>query len=196
MFPATFVPSSGGNGAAGKTDLMLLKHFTWQQFLIAALILSVVWYAVIIPLVYRDGLKNLLNRKRPETVADPRAKVWNEELEEPEADTDDLMGESRLPDGMSKGSISMLRFAGDEVSDERRARQQGAVPDALEELKSIFQVLEQEQGSKQDFISLFGLVKEKFSAIRGTPEQAALNEYIRENALFPISDEELDHLWR
>ncbi|MBS1501570.1 MAG: hypothetical protein JST32_05880 [Bacteroidetes bacterium] len=177
---------------------MLLKHFTWQQFLIAALILSLIWYGVVMPLLCRNSLKNLWKRKKTVAAAEPLAHEWDEELEDrPENLDDGLMGKPRLPEGMSKGSLSMLRFAGaEDAEDEHRERQQGLVPDVLEELKSIFQVLEKEQGTKDDFISLFGLVKAKYVAVGGTPEQAALNRYIRENALFPISDEELDHLWQ
>jgi len=69
------------------------------------------------------------------------------------------------------------------------------VPDVLEELKSIFYILETRQGTKADFISLFGLVSAKYPNIKGTANQQALNDYIRENVLFPMSDEELDSLW-
>jgi hypothetical protein len=175
---------------------MLLKHCTWQQFLIAALILSLIWYLVVVPLLCRDSLKYLWKRNRAVVSTEPLVREWDEELPDaPEAHEDDPMGKPKLPEGMSKGSMSMLRFAADAVDDEPRVRQLGLIPDALEELKSIFQILEKEQGSKQDFISLFGLVKAKYGAISGTPDEARLNRYIRENALFPISDDELDHLW-
>lgn len=175
---------------------MLLKHFTWQQFLIAALMLSLIWYLVVIPLLCRDSWKNLWKRKSSVMSPEPLAHEWAAALGGSETIDDDLMGKPKLPEGMSRGSMSMLRFAGGEdLEEDRRFRQRGLVPDALEELKSIFQVLEREQGSKQDFIALFGMVKAKYAAIAGTTDELALNGYIRENALFPISDEELDHLW-
>ncbi|MGH7238097.1 MAG: hypothetical protein ACREGF_06185, partial [Candidatus Saccharimonadales bacterium] len=97
-------------------------------------------------------------------------------------------------------SMSMFGFAPviadfNDNGDDDRERQQSIVPDVLEELKSIFHILETKQGTKEDFISLFALISSKYPNIRGRSNQQALNEYIRDNVLFPISDEELDSLW-
>jgi len=178
---------------------MVFKSFTWQQFLIAALILSSVWYLVILPLLYRQQLKDWLGKIGNKPDLRPAGREWDEELEEaPEAvEEDGLMGKPRMPEGVSRMSMDMFGFAPEVRTDddESRERQQGLVPDAIEELKSIFHILEREQGTKADFISLFGLVKAKYAGIRDTPGEQALNDYIRENALFPISDEELTQLW-
>jgi hypothetical protein len=178
----------------------MLKHFTWQQFLVAALVLSIIWYTVVILLFYRQRIQDYLNSKgKDNNPPEPLGHAWDEEFEdEPLSDEDGLMGKSALPEGMTKLSMSQFGFAprvGDEDPDESRERQQSVVPDVLEELKSIFHILETQQGTKQDFISLFGLVSAKYPNIKGTPNQHALNHYIRENVLFPISDEELDSLW-
>lgn len=176
---------------------MLFKHFTWQQFLIAALILSSIWYLVLVPLIYGKQLKDLFGGKGPGTAVEPLRREWEEELEdEPGVDEDDnLMGKPKLPEGMSRVSMDMFGFAPD-LSGENRERQQSLVPDALEEIKNIFYVIEKEQGTKADFIALFGLVKMKYAALRDTPSERALNDYIRDNALFPVSDEELNNLWQ
>jgi hypothetical protein len=202
---------------------MLLQHFTWQQFLVAATILTAVWYVAVILILYRQKLQDLLNGKRQPNAAHERLKhAWEDDYEEePEAETDDLIGETALPEGMSKVSMSMFGFAprvnepeadahfeaanqepGNEpqaTSDDEdagRERQQQLVPDAMEELKSIFYILERDNGGKDHFLSLFELVKNKYAALRDTPSARALNEFIRENALFPISDEELINLWK
>jgi hypothetical protein len=108
------------------------------------------------------------------------------------------MGRSALPEGMSNLSMAQFGFApriSDKDLDESRQRQQSVVPDVLEELKSIFHIIETQEGTKQDFISLFGLVSAKYPNIRGTSNQQALNDYIRENLRLPISDDELNNLW-
>jgi len=175
---------------------MLFKSFTWQQFLIAAMILSSVWYFVILPLLYRQQLKDWFGKKGNKPDLRPVSHEWDEELDDaPEDEENELMGKSKMPEGVSRMSMDMFGFAPDVEDKESRERQQSLVPDAIEELKSIFHILEREQGTKNDFISLFGLVKAKYAAIRDTPSERALNDYIRENALFPISDEELTHLW-
>lgn len=203
---------------------MLLQHFSWQQFLVAATILTAVWYAAVTLIFYRKKLQDLLSGKRQPVAPVERLKhAWEDEFEdEPEPEADDLIGESVLPEGMSKVSMSMFGFAPrvDEPEleaetnvpepvedftevpeaeldeDENRERQQSSVPDAIEELKTIFHILDRDKGSKEHFISLFGLVKNKYAALRDTPSERALNEFIRANVLFPISDEELTNLWK
>ena len=196
----------------------MLKHFTWQQFLVAALVLSIIWYTVIILLFYRHRVQDYLSGKNKDNnPPEPLGHAWDEDFEdEPLDDENDLMGKSVLPEGMTRLSMAQFGFAPrisdtateqeagesldttveQEDADEVRERQQSVVPDVLEELKSIFHILETQQGTKQDFISLFGLVSTKYRSIKGTANQQALNDYIRENVLFPISDEELDNLWQ
>lgn len=175
---------------------MVFQSFTWQQFSVAALVLAGIWYLVVLPLLYRKQVRQWLDRKGTGASITPLRRDWAEELDEDQpGDMDDgLLGKPQLPEGMSRLEMNMFGFAPD-PEDEHRELQQGLVPDVIEELKSIFYILEKEQGGKEDFISLFGLVRSKYAAIRGTPSQRALNGYIRENALFPISDEELNNLW-
>jgi hypothetical protein len=199
-----------------KANDMLLQHYTWQQFLIAALLLSLIWYAALILAFYREKIDDFLNgrHKRP-AHAQPVPHAWEEDYENEytEQEEESLMGKTALPEGMSRVSMNMFGFAplpenseqahaafeenetaGKREPDEKDTRL-GIIPDVLEELKSIFHILETEQGTKADFISLFTLVSSKYPTIKGTSNQQVLNEYIRENVLFPISDEELDSLW-
>jgi hypothetical protein len=126
--------------------------------------------------------------------------AWDEDFEDgPLADEENLIGKPVMPEGMSRLSMSQFGFAPNvketEIEDDDRETQLGLIPDVLEELKSIFHILETEHGSKEDFISLFGLVSSKYPKIRKTSNQQALNDYIRENLVFKISNEELDSLW-
>ncbi|HEK19758.1 MAG TPA: hypothetical protein ENO28_04820 [Bacteroidetes bacterium] len=171
----------------------MLQAFTWQQFLVATLILTLVWYAGVFLLFYRRKAKELFTPKprQPERMK----REWEDELED-EPEEESLMGSSREPEGVSSAEMDTLRFAPKaEDPDEYRDTALGIVPDVLEELKSIFHILENEGGTKEDFISLFALVSSKYPKIKGTSNQQALNEHIRENVPFPISDEELDQLW-
>ncbi|QEM09176.1 hypothetical protein [Mucilaginibacter rubeus] len=177
---------------------MVFKNVSWQAFLVAALALAGVWYLLVLPLLYRRQLKDWLGSRKGKPDLRPVCRDWDEEMfEEPLAEAEDgLIGQSRLPAGLSRVGMNMFGFADPlEASDGLRELQQGLVPDVIEELKSIFHILEKEQGGKDDFIALFALVKSKYAAIRDTPSQRALNDYIRENALFPISDDELTNLW-
>lgn len=192
----------------------MLKHFPWQQFLIAALVLSIIWYAVVILVFYRQRIQDHLNGKYKNNKSPkPLGHAWDEEFEdEPVNEENDLMGKPALPEGMSRLSMAQFSFAPranestveqkdraedleNRETDDSREMQQSIVPDVLEELKSIFHTLETQQGTKEDFISLFALVSGKYPAIKGTANEQALNEYILENLPFPISDNELSNLW-
>lgn len=201
----------------------MLHQFTWQQFLLAALIFTACWYAVIFLLYYRDKITGLFNggkAKQPEKIK----REWEEELEDddPQDEEQSLVGRQQLPEGVSEVEMHMLGFApkvkseilakqgetaevqangepqeseAEPDADEYRDTEIGLVPDVLEELKNIFHMLETQDGTKEDFISLFSFVSSKYPKIKGTPNQQALNDHIRENLPFDISDEELDQLW-
>lgn len=150
-------------------------HPGWTFCLIAAgLILG--WYAVIVP--------KLCPEKRPSKTLSSATRADERE----EAEEESLLGASVLPEGVTEVAAHELQFV-------PRDAQLGLVPDVLEELKRIFHILETGNGTKQDFISLFRAVSAKYGRLAGTPSQRALNEYIREHALFPVSDEELANLW-
>jgi hypothetical protein len=198
---------------------MVLQHFTWQQFLVAATILTAIWYVVIILVFYRQRIQDLVQgKKRDNDPPEPLGHAWDEDFEdETEDEPDDLIGKSAMPEGMTKVSMSMFGFApgvseeakeqetvtiGNEedefkndTGNDDRERQQSVIPDVIEELKSIFHILETEKGTKADFLSLFALVSSKYQRIRGTSNQQALNDFIRENLPFSITEEELDSLW-
>jgi len=179
----------------------MLQHFTWQQFLTAALILTLIWYVGVILIFYRKELNDFLNGKRtPATPPEPLPHVWDEDFEdEPLSEEENLIGKPILPEGMSRLSMAQFGFAPNvketAIEDEDKETQLGLIPDVMEELKSIFHILDTEHGDKDDFISLFGLVSSKYPKIRNTSNQQALNDYIRENLAFEISNLELDQLW-
>lgn len=174
---------------------MVFKSITWQEFLVAALVLASIWYLVVLPMLYRRQLKDWLGSRNGKPDLRPVRHEWAEEFDEEVQSEEDVIGKSKMPEGMSRLDMNMFGFAPGAEDEESRELQQSQVPDVIEELKNIFHILEKERGTKEDFISLFGLVKAKYATIRGTPSEWALNEYIRENALFPISDEELTNLW-
>jgi len=189
----------------------MLYQFTWQQFLVAALVLSAIWYITVAVVFYKDKIRNILNNSGLDPAPEPLKHAWQEDYDDEleEKEFDDLIGKPAQPEGLSKVEMHMFGFAPtvklevlneaeerQEMSDTDREVQQSIVPDALEELKRVFHILENENGKKEDFISLFGLIATRYKdRIKGTPNQAALNEYIAENLPFAISNEELDKLW-
>jgi len=184
-------------GRQDKSDFMILHYFTWQQFLVAAVIFTVAWYAVVFFLFFKGRISGLLpgnsKLKQPEKLK----REWEEEPEDEPGDDESLIGKQALPDGVSEVEMHLLGFAPKVYPDEDAYRDilSGIVPDVLEELKTIFHILEKEHGTAEDFTSLFGLVKAKYHGIAGTANEAAINAYIRGNLPFDISDDQLANLW-
>ncbi len=163
---------------------------TWQQFFVATLLLTLVWYAGVILIYYRKELKAFLKgSKTSKPVSEALPHRWDEDTLTEESE-DNLMGKPALPDGMSIGTLDQISFA-----ENQKESQLGEVPDLLDELKNVFSILEKEDGNKSDFFSLMKLVTAKYPKIKANPNFERINAYIRKHASFLLSDEELDNLW-
>lgn len=169
----------------------MLQHFTWPQFLIAALILSLIWYIAIVLLYYRKDLKVLLMGKEFNLQNEPLPHAWQDEVDE--IHTDDLMGKPAKPEGLQ--TVNMNGFGFGPKDNSSKFLQLGLVPDVLEELKTIFNILQKEDGSKSDFFSLLALTKAKHPRVGGNPNIQYITDFVRENAPFMLTKQELENLW-
>lgn len=174
----------------------MLQQFTWQQFLTAALILSLLWYAGVILICYRKELSGFFSPKSKPAPLEKLKPEWEEELYEEETEVN-LMGKQAAQEGVSSASMEDLRFipTREEIADNDKDAQLGLVSDVLEELKSIFHILEKENGGTEEFISLFALVKAKYPKIRESRNLEAITAYIREHLPFELNEEDLRKLW-
>jgi len=161
--------------------MILLHHFTWQQFGIAATILAVIWYGIIWLVYYRKPTQTANEQ--------PLGHYW-EMAEEEQEDYEDLMGGQLESDGVSVVPADGFRFAGTAQDNLR-----GLIPDMLEEVKTIIHTVETQNGDKDDFIGLFKLVSAKYARLKASPQLAAVNEWIQDNVPFNLSNEELTALW-
>ncbi|WP_026898849.1 hypothetical protein [Daejeonella oryzae] len=169
----------------------MLEHFTWPQFLIAALILSLLWYIAIVLLYFRKDLKILLLGKEFNLQNEPLPHAWQDEVDEIPADN--LMGKPAKPEGLE--NVTMNGFGFSPKDNSSKFLQLGVVPDVLEELKTIFNILQKEDGSKSDFFSLLALTKAKHAGIGRNPNISHINDFVRENAPFMLTKEELENMW-
>jgi len=170
----------------------MLHSFTWQQFLVAALILSSIWYLVVWFAYCKGNLKSIFPSKETKQ-PEPLKHYWDNEDEfEDLKDEDNLLGQSKLPEGVSNLAMSEFGFA---PRIESKDEQLGLVPDVIEELRRIFNILAKEDGNKSDFFSLLALVKAKYPKIGSSPSALHINKFIQENAPFLLTTEELENLW-
>jgi hypothetical protein len=185
----------------------MLFPFTMQQFLIAAVVLSLIWYAGIFLWFRRRDLvlklggasgsragTKVRTKLRPGLLGRGSGGVLEEDYSQEE-----LMGKVKLPEGMELIASEELRFA-DRVVGEgglglNQSDRLGLIPDVLEEIKEVFGILAKEDGTKQDFMSLMKLVQQKYPRISSHPGLAGLNAFIQGHAPFAISSEELEGLW-
>ncbi|MFC3559502.1 hypothetical protein [Pedobacter jamesrossensis] len=176
----------------------MLEQFTWQQFLVAAFVLSLVWYLAIFLLYYRQKASGFFLQKPKEKPPEKLHKEWEAELEdEPEPEEEEpgtLMGRSVEPEGVSMVAMDGVHFA-ERSPDAHKDDQLGLVPDVLEELKVAFRDLENKDGGKTDFFPLIQQIKEKYPKIEASDNLEDINRYIRDNAPFLLTDEELEDLW-
>jgi hypothetical protein len=182
-------------GHREKSKKYMLQQFTWQQFLIASMVFSLIWYAGVILIYYRTELSDFFGRtgnnqsteRLPHRWETGVAVLGNENLQE-----EKLIGKAKLPEGMA--SVAMGSFGFVQTEDDRET-QVGLVPDVLKEIKEIFGIIEKEDGNKKDFFNLMEMVREKFPKIGSNPNVSRINQFISEHAPFHLSADELENLW-
>lgn len=195
----------GAMGLRVKENFMIVLHpFSWQQFLVAALVLTLIWYALIGALYFRGEIAHLFSGK-------PRAAHRAVGAGLPagngllpvagEGEPDNLLGASRDPEGFASVPMHQFSFAGGSSSvaqvleEVEREAQLSLVPDLLEELKEIFYLLERNGGDRSDFEELFQPVAARFESVVTTRSYAPVNAYILENVPFALSESELEAMW-
>ena len=186
------------NVVPGKKQRIMLHQFTWQQFLVAALIFLLIWYLAVFIYCRRKksgNFSDFIGANHPEKLR----REWEADFDDDSESDDDLIGRPVLPEGVSEVSMHMLGFAPKvdayRESEDERYIQLGVMPDVIEELKGIFNILERENGSKEDFISLFALTKSKYPQLANSENLKSLNQYLTENLPFELTDEDFKRLW-
>ena len=173
----------------------MLQQFTWQQFLVASMVLSLIWYAAVILIFYQTELIKFLNRKPSIPPTEKLPHRWDKKvdvLEDEKNEVDDLMGKAKLPEGMSSVGMGSFGFV---PSDDDKEEQLGLIPDLLQEIKEIFGIIEKEDGTKNNFFNLMEIVRVKFPQVGSHPKIPYINKFISEHAPFHLSQDELENLW-
>ena len=163
----------------------MLKSFSWQDFLLAATLLTLLWYAVVW----------LFYRKKGTQSSAPLPHSWEDDFDP--LDDDNLMGKSALEHGVSIVEADDFSFAESENIREQpdQLEKLGDIADVQQEIKAICGILASEDGTKDDFFSLFEVIRNKYPKLASSSLLPELNEFIREHVPFHLTEEELDQLW-
>ncbi|WP_316778751.1 hypothetical protein [Pedobacter antarcticus] len=98
---------------------MILQHVSWQELLIVVLVFSIAWYIAVLLLFYRRDLLAFFHFKmKVSSVPSHRSaevgKTLQRSLQKKYTAGDELpevMGKSRLPEGMNIISADLIRFS-------------------------------------------------------------------------------------
>lgn len=174
----------------------MLQQFSWTIFLVFFAVLSALWYLALALTIYRKEVFGLFSQARVSQPTSPAAGLQAEQQGSIPI-SDQVMGESKMPEGLEVVSMGELNFSVPfaHSQTEEKADQVGLVPDVLQELKEIFRILAKEDGTKQDFFSLAAMISEKYGRIGSNPNIGQINIFIRDHAPFAVTLEELEHLW-
>lgn len=162
----------------------MLKALSWQDFLLAATILTLIWYLLVWILFYR---------KSGALSSTPLPHAWDQEFDQLEEEAN-LMGKPAMEHGVSIIQAEDFSFTEKELRDEDLDQLED-VPELQEEIKTICKIITSEDGTKEDFFSLFEMLKDKYPNIASGSAQSSLNEFIAEHIPFKLSDQELESLW-
>jgi hypothetical protein len=183
---------------------MMLHQLTWQQFLVAAAVLTLVWYGVLFVSWYLRGKAAGENGNVPVSTGLPHR--WEKGVDRLSdgyglAEADDLMGRPQEEEGFRRVSMNELRFAGavvsakPEVTGERVAEYpsvaaadalgflQGTVADFLEELKPVFDYAARYKKGLAVFLEHLQALVERYPEIRQSPNWEAIVGHICELAV-------------
>jgi hypothetical protein len=193
---------------------MMFQEFTWQQFLVAAMVLSALWVLGVWLIYWRPLSRGGLNGGRGKGRFDGEDALphsWEDEVDELSginahnalnAPDDGLMGKPALEHGVSvleadEFSFSPLEERGEREEPVARGVQGllDELDDAQEEIKSIVRILEKEDGTKEDFFALFEVVRLKYPRLAASELLGEMNDFISEQVPFYLSEQELDSLW-
>jgi hypothetical protein len=183
-----FACSSQSNVAEGLNQkIMVLQNYSWQDFAVFAVLLLVLWYFALW-WFYKGRAPGSLSHG-----SEPLPHSWENQVEQLSGG-EQVMGAAKLDSGVSVVSADEFAFAETDPASGKDEKL-GLVPDVQQEIKSICSLLAENDGTKEDFFSMFKvLVREQYPDVPAE-YQDALSAFIREHVPFHLSSEELESLW-
>ncbi|MFD0792037.1 hypothetical protein ACFQZX_00330 [Mucilaginibacter litoreus] len=174
-------------------NAMILHQFTWQHFLIAAAVLTLVWHGFLLISWYLKGktggsADQAVIGRRAGGAADsslvanePLPHQWERGVDVLESSEEELMGKAQEVPGLSRVSMSDIRFAVPEVvypAADQPGFLQGTVADFLEELKPVFDYAGRYRKGLLTFLEHLEALLGRYPEIRQSPNWQAVLAHI------------------
>lgn len=162
-------------------NAMILHQFTWQHFLIAAAVLTLVWYGFLLVSWYLKGKTGgvadpaALGRSAGGTAdlsSGPLPHQWARGVDVLGDEEEELMGKAQEVPGLSRVSMSDIRFAVPGVVypvGDQQGFLQGTVADFLEELKPVFDYAARYRKGLLTFLEHLEALLARYPEIRQSP---------------------------
>lgn len=154
---------------------MLFKDFQWQDFLLMAAVLTLLWYLLVWLLFYR---------KPSAKGTAPLPHHWQGKVDQLE---DGLLGRPAAEPGTMVLSADDFGFAAPE-----KEEQLGLVADVQQDIRDACAELEAGLANKEVFLERFASIITGYAIPDGLKE--SLGEFVREHAPFFIEAEELERI--
>jgi hypothetical protein len=185
---------------AGQMIPFMLHHFSWQQFLIAASVLTLAWYGFVLMVIYSKGV---FARKVGTPVARAAAVYRGDAAAGQPAAGEaaaaaELMGKPAEREGCSRVGSDEFGFAGPASALEAETGFSeddllGLIPDVMEELKTVMHRMEETGGTRAEMLDgLRGVIAGHPSVHR---HREAISEWIADLSVYELELEELWSLW-
>lgn len=181
----------------------MLHQISWPAYTVGIISLVIIYYLYVGSTFYRTEIRTAIHKlsgKGPALKATVKS-----DLQIPQHD---IMGQAE-PEAVEFIAQEELSFAPPDGPDElgtahvsateSNTRLIGDLSEMVTEVRTLIRVINESSESKENFEMLFRLIVQKFPALRGTPYQQQIIDFMMEEGApefpFPLTESELKNYW-
>jgi uncharacterized membrane-anchored protein YitT (DUF2179 family) len=197
-----FVLSPAAMGLRQKLNIML-HQISWFTYAVSIISLVILYYFYIGVAFYRAEIQSAIFKfsgKQPSLKT-----AGNSDLQIPDYE---IMGKAQ-PEAVEFVAQEELAFGPSENPDEQisdklpgletSSRLIGNFSEMVSEVKTLIRVINESSESKENFEMLFRLIVQKYQALRGTPYQQQISDFLMSEGAsefpFSLDENDLENYW-
>lgn len=189
MFPdfflVKFVPASQWSAALNKSDMHY--YFTWGQFGLAMAAALLIYYLIVAVCCYRQEFGAFLKERVKQSAPLSKTENGYNAMGAVKEDAAEMsLVESRDIDFAGPEEVAAPR-------DKNKMLLLGGLADFMHELKTLVRITIESEDTKENFLSLFGLIAGKYSQLMDGSFNESIISYVQDSSLpFHLSQNELE----
>lgn len=177
----------------------MLNSISWNEFLTAILIAGGTYYIVSFLLFYSQEIKSVLKGEKKITLPKSFEKsadlIGSAKADEPRVVRETSVAADELIPSQTEDALSQERA----INDNAETILLGTVSDFLQESKTLAQVIAENKAPREECVSLFQSLLERYPQIIGTPYQEGLHVSLfhtcKDTCGFEFSQNEIASWW-